>query len=86
MSIFRPDLSRSSRFVPRGERLEGRIVPVRCIPVGGSVFCFPEGPPTPPRTGGAAFLSGSTLIVVTNHPGVNEGTIQDDGAGNVTVQ
>jgi hypothetical protein len=86
MSIFRPDPVRSNRFVPRGERLEGRVVPVRCVPIGNGVFCFPEGPPTPPRTGGAAFFSGSTLVVVTNHPGANQGTIQDDGAGNVTVE
>jgi hypothetical protein len=86
MRIFRPRQDRSHRFVPRSERLEGRIAPVRCVPIGNGVFCFPEGPPTPPRTGGAAFLSGSTLIVVTNHPGSNQGAIQDDGAGNVTVE
>jgi hypothetical protein len=62
---------------------------VRCVPIGSSVFCFPEGPPTPPRTGGAAALVGpGTLLVVTNKPGnfPNEATIQDDGAGNVTVE
>jgi hypothetical protein len=86
MSIFRPNPSRSNRFVPGVEHLEDRRVPVRCVPIGNGVFCFPEGPRTPPRTGGAAFLSGSVLIVVTNHPGSNEATVQDDGAGDVTVE
>jgi hypothetical protein len=86
MSIFRPKPGQSNRFVPGVECLEDRVVPVRCVPIGNGVFCFPEGEPTPPRTGGAAFLSGSTLIVVTNHPGSNQGTIKDDGAGDVTVE
>jgi hypothetical protein len=86
MSLFRPNQGRRNRFVPRVEPLEGRLTPVRCVPIGNGVFCFPEGPPTPPRTGGAAFLSGSVLIVVTNHKGANEATIQDDGGGNVTVE
>jgi hypothetical protein len=73
--------------LPRAERLEDRIAPVRCIPTAsGGVFCFPEGLPTPPRIGGAALLAGSALLVITNHPGSNQGTIQDDGAGNVTVE
>jgi hypothetical protein len=42
--------------------------------------------PTQPDLGGAAQLVGSTLIVVTNHPGFNQAAIQDDGAGNVTVE
>ena len=40
---------------------------VRCIPIGSSVFCFPEGPLSVPRTGGAVIqawafgtLSGTT--------------------------
>ena len=86
MSIFRPNPNRSNRALPRVEALEDRCVPVRCVPIGSSVFCFPEGTATPPRTGGAAFLSGSVLIVVTNHPGANQAVIQDDGAGNVTVE
>jgi hypothetical protein len=86
MSIFRPRQGQRNRFAPRVEHLEDRLTPVRCVPIGASVFCFPEGPPTPPRTGGAAFLSGSVLIVITNHPGANQGVIQDDGAGNVTVE
>jgi hypothetical protein len=85
MSIFRPNLGRSHRLKPGIEGLVGRVCPVKCIPLGNGVFCFPEGPPTPPRTGGAAFRSGSTLVVVTNHPGANHGTIQDDGAGSVAV-
>jgi hypothetical protein len=62
---------------------------VRCVPIGKGVFCFPEGEPTPPRTGGAAALVGpGVLLVVTNKPKnfPNEATIQDDGAGNVTVE
>ena len=67
------------------------VVPpmVRCVPIGSSVFCFPAGTATPPRTGGAAALVGpGILLVVTNKPGnfPNETTIQDDGAGNVTVE
>ena len=53
------------------------------------IFIIPHGPPTPLRTGGAAALVGpGTLLVVTNKPGnfANEATIQDDGAGNVTVE
>ena len=50
-------------------------------------FLIPHGPPTSPRDGGAAALVGSgILLVVTNKPGANEATIQDDGAGNVTVE
>jgi hypothetical protein len=51
-------------------------------------FIIPHGPPTPLRTGGAAALVGSVLLVVVNKPGnfPNETTIQDDGAGNVTVE
>jgi hypothetical protein len=71
MGIFHPSGDRKNRFVPRVEPLEDRLTPVRCVPIGSSMFCVPEGPPTPPRTGGAAFLSGSVLIVVTNHPGAN---------------
>jgi hypothetical protein len=86
MSIFRPKQDRGNGFVPRGECVEGRVVPVRCVPTGNGIVCFPEGPPTPPRTGGAAFLSGSTLIVITDHPGTNQAAIEDDRAGNVTVE
>jgi hypothetical protein len=86
MSIFRPKSGRSHRFAPSAEPLEDRLDLVRCVPIGSSVFCFPEGEPTPPRTGGAAFLSGSVLIVVTNHPGSNQAVIVDDGAGDVTVE
>jgi len=51
-------------------------------------FTIPHGPPTSPRIGGAAALVGSVLLVVVNKPGnfLNETTIQDDGAGNVTVE
>jgi len=50
---------------------------------------IPHGPPTPPRTGGAAaIVSPGVLLVVVNKPGnfANETTIQDDGTGNVTVE
>ncbi len=51
------------------------------------LFIIPHGPPTPLRTGGAAALVGpGILLVVTNHPGSNQAVIQDDGAGNVTVE
>jgi hypothetical protein len=52
-------------------------------------FLVPTGVRTPLRTGGAAALVGSgVLLVVINKPGNfhNETTIQDDGAGNVTVE
>jgi hypothetical protein len=75
-----------TRFVP----IKDHATPfVRCVPIGNGVFCFPEGPRTPPRTGGAAALVGpGMLLVVTNKPGnfPNEATIQDDGTGNVTVE
>jgi len=50
-------------------------------------FLVPTGVRTSPRTGGAAVGSG-VLLVVINKPGNfhNETTIQDDGAGNVTVE
>jgi hypothetical protein len=78
MSIFRPNPTRNNRVVPRVEALEDRRL---C-----TIFIVPHGPPTPARTGGAAALVGSVLLVVTNRPGANEATIQDDGAGNVTVE
>jgi hypothetical protein len=60
-------------------------VMVKCV---GGVFCVPEGPLTPPRTGGAAALvSPGVLLVVTNKPRItNTITIQDDGGGDVTVE
>jgi hypothetical protein len=81
MSIFRPNPNKNNRVVPRVEPLENRVL---CN--AGSLFSLPSLPPTPKRTGGAAALVGSVLVVVTNHPGANEATIQDDGAGNVTVE
>jgi hypothetical protein len=86
MGIFHPGGDQENRFAPRVEQLEDRLTPVRCVMIGSGTFCFPEGPPTPPRIGGAAFLSGSVLIVVTNHPGANQVLILDDGGGNVTVE
>ena len=51
------------------------------------LFIIPHGPPTPLRTGGAAALVGpGVLLVVTNKPGSNDAVIQDDGAGNITVE
>jgi hypothetical protein len=56
-------------------------------PAHPDVFNRPKRPPTPPQEGGAAALVGpGVLLVVTNHPGANEATIQDDGRGNVTVE
>jgi hypothetical protein len=78
MSIFRPTQDRNNRFTPRLEALEDRRL---C-----TIFIIPHGPPTPPRTGGAAALVGSVLLVVTNKPGANQAVIQDDGAGDVTVE
>jgi hypothetical protein len=86
MSLFRPNQGRGNRVVPRVERLEDRLVATRTICFGNPPFCFTLPPPTPPRTGGAAFQSGSVLLVITNHPGSNQAVIQDDGGGNVTVE
>jgi hypothetical protein len=86
MSIFRPNPRGSNRVRPRVERLEDRLTPTRVICFGNPPFCVPKPPPTPPRTGGAAFQSGSILVVITNHPGANQAVIQDDGGGNVTVE
>ena len=78
MSIFRPNPNGRNRVVPRLEALEDRRL---C-----TIFTIPHGPPTPLRTGGAAALVGSVLLVVTNHPGANQAVISDDGAGDVTVE
>jgi hypothetical protein len=76
MSLFRPNPNRNNRVVPRVEALEARRLCTFFIP----------SLPTPKRTGGASALVGSVLVVVTNRPGANETTIQDDGGGNVTVE
>jgi hypothetical protein len=76
MGIFRPNPNRTNRIVPRVEALEARRLCTFFIP----------SLTTPKRTGGAAALVGSVLVVVTNKPGANEATIQDDGGGNVTVE
>jgi hypothetical protein len=100
MSIFRPNSARQNRIVPRLEALEDRRLCTaffshlprtahRTSPAGvlaATLFTIPHLPPTPARTGGAAALEGSVLVVVTNHPGANQAVIQDDGAGNVTVE
>jgi hypothetical protein len=90
-------MRQSMRAQPRAEVLESRALLSGGHAIHSSsesrqahpdIFVIPHGPPTPPRTGGAAALVGSVLLVVTNKPGnfPNETTIQDDGAGNVTVE
>jgi hypothetical protein len=90
----------SPRTHPQLEALESRALlsaghahhPIfRALHAHTDVFRFtiPRGTPTPPRTGGAAALvSPGVLLVVTNKPGnfLNNAVIQDDGAGNVTVE
>src|SRR5262249_25237278 len=84
---------------PRTEVLESRALLSGAhalhpnLEVGGAhpdtIFLIPKGRPTLPRTGGAAALvSPGVLLVVVNKPRnlPNETTIQDDGAGNVTVE
>jgi len=66
-----------NRLAPSLEALENRSL---------CTFIIPHGPPTPVRTGGAAALVGSVLLVVTNFRGANQAVIMDDGAGNVTVE
>jgi|SRR5579864_2585198 len=79
MSLFNNrSPKQKNRFAPSTEPLEGRQL---C-----TTFVIPHGPPTPLRTGGAAALVGSVLLVVTNKPGANQAVILDDGAGNVTVE
>jgi hypothetical protein len=65
------------------EQLEERQA---CSTASLEVFTIPHGPPTPLRTGGAATLIGSTLLVVTNKPGANSAVITDNGAGEVKVE
>src|SRR5207253_2356206 len=91
-------MRQSKRVQPRAEVLESRALLSgghAIHPGSGAglahpdIFLIPHGPPTPPRTGGAAALvSPGVLLVVVNKPGnfANETTIQDDGAGNVTVE
>ena len=94
-------MRRSKSVQPRAEVLESRALLsgtiMQSIRVSGPReahpdffrFQIPHGPPTPLRTGGAAALvSPGVLLVVINKPGnfPNETTIQDDGAGNVTVE
>ncbi|HEV3261330.1 MAG TPA: hypothetical protein VG013_31045 [Gemmataceae bacterium] len=68
---------RRNNFLPRLEALEDRVVP--------SVFSVH----TPPRTGGAAFQTGSLLTVdlrnKVDQPGLNTVTIIDDGKGDIQV-
>src|SRR5579864_9796216 len=79
MSLFNNrSPKQKNRFAPSTEPLEGRQL---C-----TTFVIPHGPPTPVRTGGAAALVGSVLLVVTNFRGANQAVIMDDGAGNVTVE
>jgi hypothetical protein len=78
MSVFHPTGTHRNRFHPQLEPLEDRRL---C-----AFFTIPHGPPTPARTGGAAALVGSVLLVVTNRPGFNQARVLDDGAGNVTVE
>ena len=61
---------RRNSFVPRLEALEGRVVPSHMLP----------------RTGGAAFQTGSLLTVdLQNKPRHNAVMIVDDGKGDIQV-
>jgi len=90
-------MRRSKSVHPRAEALESRALlsgghAIHSHPGAREAhpdfFVIPHGPPTPPRTGGAAALvSPGILLVVINKPvPTNETTIEDDGAGNVTVE
>jgi len=58
----------------------------RCLP---TIFIIPHGPPTPLRTGGAAFQTGSLLTVDLRNkfqqPGLITVDIVDDGKGDIQV-
>jgi hypothetical protein len=97
MNLFRTTTARSSRSLLQLEPLEDRqllsqaflpqATPLRTSPTGfltGSLLLSEVQ--NLPRTGGAAFMQGSVLVLGLKQPVANEATITDDGRGDVTVE